>query len=467
MIENLRVKDVNNLHLVCRNLHHIANLHVNPKLRFNLDSLEENLESLVQFSRVFEALKFNPSSGDYLLSSEKFEAIEEYISFTGAHIKRLIIRNVRVDQKVVQKLMNLLPNLKSLELSEVRWVDQEQLIEFNVKSTKIEQLKFNECTGFANLLESLEKCAIKELDLHCQSNTESKAMKKFLKVQEKNLRKLTIEVADQANWLNDLKDLRLEHLECRTWQFVSLGFLKCQENLKFLKLTMWNSSDAHFEMIWKLNILDNLQFGIFNDLEELDAYFYRASLDSIREMKRITPNLKKLVIDSHFSYQINALLETLENLESVEIKNGYALKIPSEKFYPKMKYLHTNNPFDSNFSAEQILKTFPNLETLKIDRCSLDVTESFLVTLLSELKQLKTLRLEIWSRLELDRETALQCLQQHGDNLEDVKLVFRFRHLENVHPYAINKRQGGFFASTIQRIQVIHHHGNLSTTESL
>jgi hypothetical protein len=90
------------------------------------------------------------------------------------------------------------------------------------------------------------------------------------------------------------------------------------------------------------NILDNLQFGVFNDLEELDACFYDASLDSIREMKLITPNLKKIEIHCNSSDQINALLETLENLESVKILKG-VWKVPSEKFYPKVKYLHVNS----------------------------------------------------------------------------------------------------------------------------
>jgi hypothetical protein len=51
VIENLRVKDVNNLHLVCRNFHQIANLHVNPKLCFDSFS-SKNLENLVH-SREF------------------------------------------------------------------------------------------------------------------------------------------------------------------------------------------------------------------------------------------------------------------------------------------------------------------------------------------------------------------------------------------------------------------------------
>ncbi len=155
MIENLRAKDVNNLHLVCRNLHQIANLQVNPKLRFDYNS-PKNLESLVRSSRVFEELEINCSLVEDGFSEEKFEAIEEYISFTGAHIKRLTISVVEVDQKIMQKLLDLLPNLESLEPSYVQWVNPEQSIKLELKSTKIERVKFHGCTGFANLLKSLE-----------------------------------------------------------------------------------------------------------------------------------------------------------------------------------------------------------------------------------------------------------------------------------------------------------------------
>jgi hypothetical protein len=44
------------------------------------------------------------------------------------------------------------------------------------------------------------------------------------------------------------------------------------------------------------NILDHLRLGVFNKLQELDASFYNASLESVREMTRITPNLKKIGI---------------------------------------------------------------------------------------------------------------------------------------------------------------------------
>jgi hypothetical protein len=118
------------------------------------------------------------------------------------------------------------------------------------------------------------------------------------------------------------------------------------------------------------------------------------------------------------------LLETLENLESVELAGG-EWKVLCEKFYPKIKYLHIYLMSDADLSAEQISKTFPNLETLKIGICNLDrKPELFLVTLLSELKQLKTLDMEIRTDHELDRESVLQCFQQHGKHLDDVFVRF-------------------------------------------
>jgi hypothetical protein len=78
-----------------------------------------------------------------------------------------------VDQKLLQKLLNLLPNLESLELSHIISSNQEQSnwIKWDLKSTKIQRVKINYCSGFENLLESLENCVIKELDFHHYSDT--------------------------------------------------------------------------------------------------------------------------------------------------------------------------------------------------------------------------------------------------------------------------------------------------------
>jgi hypothetical protein len=152
----------------------------------------------------------------------------------------------------VQKLLDLLPNLESLELSHVISANLGQSIKLNVKSTKIERIKIVNCTGLENLLESLEKCAIKEFEFFGWSGTESEAMKKFLKVQEKNLKKLTTGT-DHANLLNDLKDLRLEHFVYfgRQSASVLMEFLKRQENLKGLKLTGLDFYDQNLKLIGK------------------------------------------------------------------------------------------------------------------------------------------------------------------------------------------------------------------------
>jgi hypothetical protein len=80
----------------------------------------KDLESLVQSSRIFEELKYAKESNDYLLTQEKFGMIEEYLNFMGPQIKKLVIRKATVDPKIVQKLLNLLPNLKVIELDSVK-----------------------------------------------------------------------------------------------------------------------------------------------------------------------------------------------------------------------------------------------------------------------------------------------------------------------------------------------------------
>ncbi len=265
----------------------------------------------------------------------------------------------------------------------------------------------------------------------------------------KNLIKLTGK--SDHNLSNDLKDLRLEHLEynyCGT-NHISLEFLRHLVNLKFLRLFIPFFSNEIFKMICDLkdlkileldglegcdnsglnnlnkleklkrlkvsnglswNVLDHLKFGVFNDLEELDASFSGPSVESLMEMKRITPTLKKIVIcDYRFSKTINTLLETLENLEAVKIQGDDWMMC--EKMHPQMKYLEVSCHFKFKLYIDKFSKKFPNLEYLKIDRCFIERPESFFITLLSELKQLKKLHMQVQSYTGLVPETALQCLQ--------------------------------------------------------
>jgi hypothetical protein len=477
VFQNLSMKDVNNVHLVCRNLHQIANLHVNPKLRFIKDS-PKDLESLVQSSRVFEELKFYKGCTDYFSSHQKFATIEKYLGFIGIHVKMLTIGRMKVNPQIFQKFLSLLPNLESLELFNVESAGFELVpFKWDLKPSKIERIRLFGCTGLEGLLGSMENCAIQEVKLKDWPLDESRVMKKFLEAQKESLKKLVGRSCDFE--LANVKDLRLEHLEysCSGSFIGFLEFLKQQVDLKYLSLNLREYTDEDFSVIFGLtnlesltldgdtesiealhnihklhklkrlavgymvswNILDHLKFGVFNDLVELDAHFYSASVGSIREMKRITPNLKKLAIQSATSNTINAFLETLDTLESVKIQDDWNM---SEKVCLNIKQLHVKTS-GFKFNTDQFPKIFPNLEVLKIEALYLDVTESFFVKLLSGLKQLKTLCMRIWSRPGLARESALQCFEDHGKHLEDVNIIFVCEPKETT--YAIEKKPGGAF----------------------
>jgi hypothetical protein len=481
VFQNLQVNDVNNVHLVCRNLHQIANLHVNPVVKFYWETPKKDLGCLVQSSRVFEELRFYEGCSDYFLSQEKFEVLEEYLGFTGNHVKILAIGYMKVDPLIFQKFLSLFPNLESLELSGVKSSGLEQPpIKWDLKPSKIERIRMFGYTRLEGLLESMESCAIQEVELKDWPPSESELLQKFLESQKESLKKLVGRSCD-FGFLADFKDLRLEHLEYDN-DDSSIGFLeflKQQVDLKFLGLFVWNSSDEAFSTIGELknletlelkgrsessndlsnlhkleklkrlavgwvsrNILNHMQFGVFNDLEELNAHFAGTSVESIREMKQITPNLKKLLIQSApSSNTINALLETLESLESVEIWDAWDM---SGKVCPSIKQLHVKTE-EFKFNTEQMTKKFPNLQDLEIKACSSEVTESFFATLLSGLKQLKTLYIRIWCHSKLDPESALQCFQQHGAHLENVSIIFVFPDPEFYPTYAIEKRPGGAF----------------------
>ncbi len=502
MLQNLPVKDVNNVHLVCRNLHQIANLHVNPILRLKVNS-PEDLESLVKSSRIFRELKFGYDGDEdedeeishsiqfsevYLVDPEKFEMLEKFIRFTGPHMKNLLIKCMNVDQKFFQLLLNLMPNKEVLELDNIKLNDpSDGPIKWALKPSKMKRILIDDCAeNFESLLESLETCVIEEAKLGYTSSKEQEIMEKFLKSQEKNLKKLTIETG--LNVPSNLKDLRLEYLEFsyQGIENISLEFLTQQTDLKVLKINA-SLSSQDISMICELkqleilelrssasessglnklyqleklkrltvskyvcrNILEHLKFGTFEDLEELDARFEDASVESIQEMKRITPNLRKIEIQYVSSDTINAFLESLENLESVEIycENW---EISSEKVLPNMKHLEVYSTSCFEINVAQLTHQFPNLEFLKIVQNSFAPTEPFSVTLLSGLKRLKTLEMDIRSETKIDSEFVLPCFEKYGSHLETVQVrAVEKRNLmkepHGVIGFAINKKPNESF----------------------
>jgi hypothetical protein len=395
-----------------------------------------------------------------------------------------------MEQKIVLRLLDLLPNLESLEIHCTLHVNEnEESINWDLKSTKIERLKLNGWVGLKHLLESLEKCAIRELELGKWRQTNSEIIRKFLSSQEKSLKKFRGAHCD-LSFLNDLKDLRLEYLDYTHYQsdINLLDCLKQQIDLKYLKLYISDEiSNGIFEAICKLknlqtldldgetieydtsgldnlhklvnleilklgegvteNILDHLQFGVFEKLEELDASFYCASRESILDMTRITPNLKKIGIRA-FSGAINALLFNLENFQNLKSVNLMKVsednwEVPAGKIYPKVLHINIDGKYGENF--KQFTKAFPNLEVLQIEDCYIDLTDSTLVTLLSGLKQLKKLDLKFcidFYNFELDREFVLQCFRDYGGHLEEISFEVIFE-AENNEYFGIQKLRGG------------------------
>jgi hypothetical protein len=272
--------------------------------------------------------------------------------------------------------------------------------------------------------------------------------------------------------INDLKDLRLEHDDVH--YNVSLEFLKQQKHLQFLSLYSGHISDEVLNMIWEMekleslklrgflkengnlnnihklqklkrlivdkgicsNILDHLKFGVFEDLEEMAAWFRGASEESVRKMKRITPNLRKIEIWEASSETINALLETLENLESVKIADS-KWRIPRGKVYPKIKYFDAY--FNVEVDTEYFPNLFPNLEYFNFDSlCYHDLLHVFFIDLLRKLRKLKIFHVSIHVNGPLNSEAALRSFQCFGGHLKDAKVNF-------LHEFAVEKRPGGSY----------------------
>jgi hypothetical protein len=420
-----------------------------------------------------------------------FKFIEDYLSFTGPHIKSLSLFSLKMDCLVAQQFLSMFPNLEEIKVYHIQDLVGQSL-HWSFKSPKIQRVSIqNEFDSFESFLESLESSTIKEL--HINGGETPEFLHKFLKAQEKNLKSLSFN-GRLSDFLVTLKDLRLERLEMgyqppdsethgppipdshtdwRRFQVIYTGrvpmeFLKQQVDLRFLKLKDCALEGRDFALIcglekleeleitkdsragdpsgldqlhklqrlkklevaWDVsqNILDHLQFGVFEDLEELDACFVDASLESIREMKRITPNLKKLVVQFASAETINAMLETLDNLETLKVRRRANWSIPA-KPHPKIKYIKIDP--DCEVTTDYPTK-FPNLQRLHLRSCPTELTETLLIDLLTGLKRLKELRLiNRKNYMIIDAQTALKCFREFGRGLEILQINTVFRHGPN------------------------------------
>jgi hypothetical protein len=128
VLSYLPVRSVNKVHLVCHNLHRIAEFWVNPVLRFSRKPTFKSLERLVHSSRVFHELKFKGfdlfSLPVYLLVTPCGEEIvkqfiEKFFGSMAPYIKKLSINHVTLSTEFLTNLINALPNLESIKLDHV------------------------------------------------------------------------------------------------------------------------------------------------------------------------------------------------------------------------------------------------------------------------------------------------------------------------------------------------------------
>lgn len=455
----------------------MANLHVNPIVCFTQNS-PEDLQSLVQSSRIFKELDF--SEYCFYLRPVAFSFLENFLSFTGPQIKRLLINCSEVNYQILQKLINLFPNLKSLELrSLLVYVedDSKKRVKWDINLTKLESVKIvdGNITPY-DLIEPLAKCPIKEADLQFGLPLDTNLISNFLDSHEKSLKKLTLDTG--TAFPENLKNMKLELFKFsnRHLENISLECLRHHPDLTSLVLHFRSFSDGNLNLIWELknlevlelnceveipgnnksilnnihklaklkrlkihgnlteNILDHLQFGVLKDLEDLVAWFYDDSIDGselepekVKMLKRNAPNLKRIKISSDFPHTINVLLENLENLESVTI-SCEELEEPfpnPELICPKIKYLKLKFPFQS--SVGQITKLFPNLETLIMSDYIVTLTKSDLLELLNGLKHLKKLHLRVWDEFEaeINSKFFLEYIPSYNKNLSEVEIADR------------------------------------------
>jgi hypothetical protein len=390
------------------------------------------------------------------MNSENFDLVRDFISSTGPYIKQLTIVgdcDLEVDQGVLQNLLNLLPNLESLTLKDIREVKGES--RWDLKLQKIERVKIKECSArFGSLLDSLGQCVVKEASLVGMyfSPFPSEFVLRFLKAQENNLEKLTLSNVD-LEMLNDLKKLR-ENLKilklgtndfsdkaldmiCELTKLETLQLYYIDDNgfnwNKLLKLKNLKTLRAGYEI--SENILEHLnsELGIFNDLEHLEGPFADVTEEQMKELKKIAPNLKSIEIqylreDSSFSMMMENLA-SFEKLESVTYHGTWELSEEQKFICPKIKSF--DGAVVGRHSAEQVTKMLPNVEYLTIQSSDFNINQ-LIAFFLIQLKHLKKLSFEYMRRdAHFDPEYILRCFEDYGKNLMEIHLEYSKHRIEN------------------------------------
>jgi hypothetical protein len=196
-----------------------------------------------------------------LANSKLFRISDKIEPLARIFITKITICNSKINQ-TIPDLIKFLPNLKTIELSDVR---TEKDIMWNFQPTEVEYITIEECSfSVFGLLSSLEKCKIKgaKLQFPAQQKFQDDIVG-FLKAQQSNLKKLTINSKElNIGFLDKMEELQLEHIyiltEARTMNFPSKILVS---HLKSSELNVLELSNEVLKTICKLQNLECLELN--------------------------------------------------------------------------------------------------------------------------------------------------------------------------------------------------------------
>lgn len=477
----LSVSDINNLHLVSYQYNEIANHH---PVQLTIQGPKKDLADILQSSRNFEDMKIEFIDG--LKHSSTFRRFFEKF---GKSIKHLSMYYVTIDMPFLMQLLELSQNLESLCLD---WVSG--------PTSPNTSITYKE-TGSVSKLPNLKKLYLKsstmksEVLTYCQNSKITEGVFEcipedilgpFLKAQEMNLKRLTINSMTEKNpygkIFSELKNMRLEYFEYRSSIRVPiendhfLEFMKQHPNLKYfglkcvilvdnvlnaiidsiktldtleIEFTEWRVSSNCSDRIYKLkgpkkisitmpvqllydtinvNILNGLQFGINQELEELKVPFLMMSKECIKGFPTYLPNLKRLEIELIDTANVDYIFKYFTNLELLKINfedldrnrcRNYSMK---KHVMPNLKHLHIKEvPFSlTTNNARMIAKNFPNLEYLQIEYCR-QLNNKCAEILVKSLKKLKKVKISV-VKSKFEQNKFEEFLKTSDTNLKIIEI---------------------------------------------
>ncbi|KAG5667120.1 hypothetical protein PVAND_015119 [Polypedilum vanderplanki] len=416
IFKNLSLFDLKNLTLTCKKFNQIISQSTELCSKYRV-CIAGDMKQLDWLNN----RKYTNFKLQYIFVQHNIFYVSRALRKYGPNVKNLVIQDSSITTEDLRDLLQLMPNVKKLQLCEI------YLRTYREKIIKSSQLEYIECIGLPIYLNLFDECT-KLNGLSLTGNDEITwpiaHYEEFL-LRQKNLKRLKISKIETFSLIFSRQNLsenakfRLTHFGIEEIKFSEnnfenfLRFLKLhRETLEFVELSEIEIDETfeilknlrEFPKLKTLRIFQERKIVNFNsaDFEPLEN-IQNLLIESkkVKNISKIFPNLSNLVIKKGKIHSKD--LEKLKNLEKLTFINCQGIK----KF---------QNPTVKNLTF--ILCSFycfsiKDIEKLSIKSCK---NVDWLLKFLQNSKNLKILEI---SNTKLDAKT-LKKLEESQEKIDKI-----------------------------------------------